>query len=394
MMKGIRANIVNILYCLWVSVCAVLFSCAGADDSPAADVGKPQEEPVYVSFKLSLQRATVAEVSRGAVPDNPFGGELWGDDYVSSEAIAFDDRLLRTSLYISLYESTGGSYVGQIVDLTCIGLSQTSVADTYIFVGALQLADTDISTEELQRKTVKMMVTANVSDDEGMLTGPGLTQTDAGPGSMTYECIGQTEDFNYIPMWGVCTKSLAGIKQGERFDMGQVSLLRAMAKIEVGVNKDNPELEDVSVKSVAVSRVNRKGYVMPGKWNELAETSDLSFAQTLRIPSEAGRAEKRSFGKNAVPDLCFYLPECANAQGDDEIVMTVTYAVGGEVRQGSIHLCPYTDGKPDGAPLWDIVRNHHYWYVITSVGANREDGLRFKVTIEDMEKGGEWTYEY
>lgn len=388
-MKGISVN--TILYCLWVSVCAVLFSCAGADDSPAADDGS-QDEEMYVSFRVSLQSAPEAGYSRGTVPDNPLGGTLWGDDYVSSDAIPFEDRLLRTSLHISVYDVADGSYVGEIVDMTCIGLSQTSMANVYLFVGVLQLDDTSLTTEALRKKTVRMMVTANVADEQGVLTGVDLTSENAGPGSMTYDRIGRVEDFNFIPMWGVCTTSLAGIQQGLRYDMGQVPLLRSMAKIEVSVNEDDPDLDNVSVNSVTVSRVNTKGYVLPGKWNELASTSDLGFAETMRIPSGAGGVE-RSFSSNGARNIWFYLPECANGQGEDEIVMKVAYTVGTDEREGVIHLCPYTDGKPDGAPLWNVVRNHHYWYRITGIGADVE-GFRIKVTIEDMEKGGEWTYEY
>jgi len=371
---------------LSVLLASCIYDSGPFDDGAAAD----DPEAVYMSFTLSTAGASTRAASRGAAPDD--AGDAWADGYVPSDAVEFEERILRDRFCAAFYDTADGSYLGRLDNIICSDYAQSASGGIYEFHGTLRLYDSGMTVEKLRTKSVRMMVAANMpAEMPDALLGEGLRSVGGGLGSLTSNYAGREGDFEAIPMWGVCTASLRGIEPGEVYDMGSISLLRSMAKIEVCVKKDATPGK-LSIESVTVANANTSGCVLPGKWNELAKTEDLKFGETLRIPDKTGVGTMRFHKADANGAIVFYLPECRNAQGDSEVFMTVGYTLGGESHEGIIRFCPYTDdGAPVGRPLWDIVRNHHYKYEIAH---SESGGFLFRVRIEDMEKGGEWTYEY
>lgn len=380
---------------LFMLFAPALCSCV-YDDAPSTPAST-DPDAMYISFSLVMHGGQRLPVSRAGVPD-PDG--IWGGNYVPGDATAFDERIPEGSLHATLYDADG-SCLGKLVNILCTSIRRDEAGDDiYEFRGMLALRNTSITTEDLSAKTaVRMMVTAygDGTSIPSVMEDTGLSVEDAGLGSLAYsDCYGiPGNSFTAIPMWGVCTHSLAGIMQGKVLDIGSVKMLRSMAKIEVGVSAD-PEagLENVTVTGVTVNRLNTGGYVLPGKWNKLAGTGDLEFSNTIRIPADVKTMTNCRFS-NMEPSkpLVFYLPECVNSEGDSEIVITVEYKVGIDEKTGNIYIRPYENGKPVADTLWDIVRNHYYQYEITAVGSTDED-LRFNVTIADMEKGGDYVLGY
>lgn len=365
------------LCCLLAAVCTGLASCA--HEEPATGDGT-NPQALYVTFRLAASGVSEGRAaSRAGAPNDTEGGS-WGDSYVSSEAAGFEERILKGQFHVTFYDAQTGSYAGRLENILCTDYTTSGSDRIYEFHAELRLADASISVEQLRQKTMKMMVVANIPD----ITDASLTAAlsdDNGLGSLKYGYIGQPDDnFTAIPMWGVCTPNLSSITPGFTYDIGTVNLLRAMAKIEVCVDRTNKSLDDVNVKSVTVSRANTSGYGLPGSWNNINETTDLTFAKTLRVPDDVETVQNRVFGKADNNDsVIFYLPECENAAGDEEITMSVTYTVESEEREGTIRLCPYTNGHPDGqSERWNIVRNHHYRYEITGIGV-----IKFTASVHD-----------
>ena len=364
----------NIMICCLLA--AGLSSCI-YDEYQVVDDRNPQA--LYVAFRLTA--AVVPEsaaTSRSSEPDNA-GDGAWGNDYSSSEPIEFEEKILKDKFHVAFYDSGNNSYVGCLDDILCTELTQSGSGGIYTFHGELKLEDIGMTVEELRQKKVKMMVVANIPDIPDVLLKRGLS--DSGLGSLIYEYIGQEGDFPAVPMWGVSSPDLSAIAPGKTLNLGTVNLLRVMAKVEVCVNRADPTLAPVNVKSVTVNRVNVSGYGLPGNWNGIGKTSDLKFSETLRIPDDATPVSRVFAKADNQGAVIFYMPECGNSPGAEEIVLTVTYTVDSEERQGIIRLCPYANGSPsNGNELWDVVRNHHYRYEIASIGV-----LKFKVSVH------EWT---
>lgn len=379
---------------LLVLACVGFSSCVCEDE--ACIDGGDDPHALCVSFRLSMKHVSSAmtKSTRGVAPSNP-GNGIWGDEYEKSEAIPFEETILKERFHVTLYNAACGSCVGWLDNILCTRFGQSGSEDLYEFRGFLRLRDPETTVEDLRRLTVRMMVLANQPDVSLGLLRSDMSDIDAGPGSFRYYYVGQQGDFPAIPMWGVCESGLSTITPGETFDMGEVSLLRSMAKVEVRMNRDDENLDNVHVERVTVNRINTAGYTLPGRWNGLDDTGNLEFRETLRVPTVVGSGKDRTFTqKQKDGGIVFYLPERVNT-ADDEIVLTVAYTVGSDKRTGEIYFRPYDEetGKPKDTPLWDIVRNHHYQYTIVGVGPVHDD-LRFKVSISDMEKGGDYVFDY
>lgn len=371
-----RITLNMMICCLLAAVCTGLSSCAHDEDPTANDVN-PQA--LYVAFRLTTSVVSgPSTTSRGSVPDNTDKG-AWGDGYSSSETIEFEEKILKDKFHVVFYDFGDNSYVGCLDNILCTELTQSGAGGIYTFHGELKLEQTGMTVEQLRQKSVKMMVIANMPDVPEASLKNGLS--DSGLGHLTYDYIGQEGDFQAVPMWGVASPDLSAITPGKTLNLGTVSLLRAMAKVEVCVNRADPNLNNVNVKSVTVNRANISGYGLPSNWTGIGETSDLKFAETLRIPDDATPVSRTFAKADDQGAVIFYMPECRNNPGDDEIILTVIYTADSEEREGTIRLCPYANGRPgNGSELWDVIRNHHYRYEIASIGV-----IKFKVSVH------EWT---
>lgn len=372
-----------------VVVCSILSSCIYDEDPFPGEIGT-DPQALYMSFRISARNTSVMTTkSRSISPDDGHSVK-WGDYYESSKAVEFEDRILKDCFHVTFYDSTDKHYVGCLENIYCTDLTQVGTDDVYEFRGVLQFPIPSPTLEQLRGMSVRMNITANIPG----ITSDRLQSSQNDLGTVVYNFIGQENAFPAIPMWGVSTCPLKGIAPGQTLNMGSVSMLRAMAKIEVCVDRSNENLADVTINNVCINRTNSSGYGLPKAWNTVEKTDSLKFSETLRVPADS-QGESRVFDKTNADksSVIFYLPECENS-ADSEIIMTVNYMVGEEPRTGEIRLCPYSEGKPKGAPLWDIVRNHHYCYEITNVSRNSDEDLRFKVTIADMEKGGDYVFDY
>jgi len=333
-----------------------------------------------VNFCLIMGGAGSAEsVSKAGVPDTDAASK-WGDNYVSEGAIAFENSLLCSAFSVSVLDRAGTHRMGHLEALSCIAVDRGNNKIAYDFLGDLVFED-GFGPEDFKKDICKLEVVANV------------TPTGGASDELTYSFIGTpSDDFRAIPMWGVTEIDLSGLVPGKRINVGDISLLRAMAKVEVALSAELAR--SIDILSVSVSPCNRIGYVLPGGWDRVSDTAEINFDECVRIPSSPLALEpfkSSSRGKSAA----FYMPECVNS-ADNEILLTVRYydndaATEGE---GRLHICRYNDERPAAnAALWNIIRNHIYRYTVTGLPGGSEE-LKFNASIIDMVDGGTINFEY
>lgn len=341
----------------------------------------PEVDALVVSFRVAVPSPAASRAATPPVPDNGDAGSDWSH-YLEGEEIEFENTLLARNFTVTLYNATDNSYLGRVTAFVLDKVTaSTGTADYYEFRGVLELQNTNMTEAELGAITAKMAITANGEPTDAQKTS-GLADMN-GLAALTFSKIGQQADFEAIPMWGVATKSLSGIKKGVVFDFGDISLLRAMAKIEVNFDRsETSTVKDLELTGVTMNRTNPSGYLLPGNWSGIAETTTLKFEETLRIPSGLTPSE-RSFSTSSDDGaIIFYVPEIKNATGTDEIKLTVGYKdADGADQTGEIRFVKYgTDGKPVADPTpWDIIRNHHYSFTITNVNTA---GQNIELTID------------
>lgn len=347
-----------------------LTGCVTDGEGPdCPDRPDPEVDALVVSFRVAVPSPADSRAATPPVPDNGDEGTDWSD-YLKGEEIEFENTLLARNFTVTLYNATDNSYLGRVTAFVLDKVTaSTGTADYYEFRGVLELQNTNMTEAELGAITAKMAITANGEPTDAQKVAE-LSATN-GLAALTFSKIGQQADFDAIPMWGVATKSLSGIKKGVVFDFGDISLLRAMAKIEVNFDRsETSTVKDLELTGVTMNRTNPSGYLLPGNWSGIAETTKLEFKETLRIPSGLTPSE-RSFSTTSDDGaIIFYVPEINNATGTDEIKLTVGYKdADGADQTGEIRFVKYgTDGKPVADPTpWDIIRNHHYQFVITDI---------------------------
>lgn len=400
----IRVSIPMVMFCLGLT------SCIYEDGTEPDTTGNSSD--LMVSFTLRLERGRDGSeaarslsmiASRASDYD---GSQTWGTIIPTDPGNIFDNRLLKEHFHMLLLDKGTNKVVGKM-ESDNMNVLIYDPNDEYTIMQFWGVLDTELSITELDSDDkYKVMIFAN-----GNACSIGLGEVFSGPG-MSFSHIGQPgniyssgKSFDAIPMWGVAEAKLKGIKPGERQNIGEVSMLRSMAKIIVDVDADEngdlkEEVKGVKLTALTVTHCNTNGEMLPKGWNTVTDTKNLSIKNTLHIP--VSPAPVTDFGKSfvvnetdkGVTSFEFYVPEYDNSIVA-EFLLKVKYSVdGSEEKEGEIHICKYEEGQPiTGYALWPIVRNHIYHYTITSAGPTM-DALRFNVSIADMENGGEFNYEY
>lgn len=393
-------------------LCLALSSCVYDDGTEPDTPSDPSD--LMVSFTLRMERSrsgreTAYGTTRaGGRASDYDGSQTWETIDPTDPGNDFDNRLLKEHFHMLLLEKETNKVVGKMEHDNMDVLIYDPYED-YNIVKFWGILDTNLSTEALSYDDrYKVMIFAN--GDEPCATALGDIL--AGDG-ITFSHIGQPGDrnsggraFDAIPMWGVAEAKLSGIKPGKQKEIGEVSMLRSMAKIVVDLDTDSEgglteDVKGVRLKSLTVSNVNTNGVMLPANWGTITDTKSLKIENTLRIPNPVKTATDFGNGltvattDKGVTSIEFYVPEYDN-KANAEFLLKVKYTVGDdtEEKEGEIHICKYENGQPAANyTLWPIVRNHIYQYTITKVGPTVDD-LRFRVKIARMEKGGEYVFEY
>lgn len=306
----------------------LLASCSRNDEVAVAE---GEEGKVQVTFTLKLDNESSASRAMSRAEDN-----TWGDEYNYDLGNDYDNRI--NDLQVVIYE--GNTFKCKVTNLS---FYKNEEKNEYTYLGSIS--------ETLTANTVyKIMVFANCADI--------TSETDLSDLSYTYnENMG-------IPMWGVITQTLT-LVPGSRQELGEISLLRAFAKVEVSMN-----VEGYTLQSVSIDNSNKQGYCLPKDYTLVGNTTDLDREEDTDITTfnpykDSEKIEDRTF-TNENGTYYIYLPEYNNSTNAAKIQVTVKNNTTNEEKPYDLEFKDYVNGAPTGDP-YDIVRNHIYRYTITGV---------------------------
>ena len=305
----------------------LLASCSRNDEVAVAE---GEEGKVYVTLTLSINGEEAGSRATWENYDNPDAGDKWEN--------TIDD------LQIRIYEATTNKYVGKVDDLVPLMENKYS--------GTLSKATWQANTN------YKVMVFANcpLIDESVDISTLSYSHTDI-------------NKIDYIPMWGVTTAQF-NLTPGVSEQIGEIKLLRSMAKVEIIMNADG-----YTIDNIAVDKSNTQGYCLPLGYNSVAETDKLDMEGTSPASFHPYTTdtpiEKKQDGKYYI-----YLPEYDNSTDAAKIQVTVndeTY---------DLEFKDYENGAPKDGTQYDIVRNHIYRYTITGVNDGKLK-LEYRVLLWD-----------
>ena len=304
-----------------IMLCMVMAACSDSDDDAVGT------EDVSVAFTLTVADATSTRA------DN----DGW-DDYSPGQDGILNENMVNTDdIIIAIYDDKGNK-VDIVEDLRVTKISDASGTGTmYAITGVWRNAKPNVE------RAKRLMVMANCN-----------TSVWSDPSMLTYDLNQGTR--KYIPMWGV-VKIPATLTLGKQNKLHNIRMLRAMAKVSVKLRDDMTDY-GYAIGSMTVNNYNTKGYCVPKTFNEVDNTSDVRFANSLNVLDS--HADKIALPITAP----LYLPEYDNS-GTNPTTITVKLNRNGKLEGTyTLEFRNYdSDGKPIGS-TYPIQRNHYYQYWI------------------------------
>lgn len=304
-----------------IMLCMVMAACSDSDDDAVGT------EDVSVAFTLTVADATSTRAENDG----------W-DDYSPAQDGILNENMVNTDdIIIAIYDDKGNK-VDIVEDLRVTKISDASGTGTmYAITGVWRNAKPNVE------RAKRLMVMANCN-----------TSVWGDPSTLTYDLL--PEERKYIPMWGV-VKIPATLTLGKQNKLHNIRMLRAMAKVSVKLRDDMTDY-GYAIGSMTVNNYNTKGYCVPKTFNEVDNTSDVRFANSLNVfDSHADKIELPTTAP-------LYLPEYDNS-GTNPATITVNLNRNGKLEGTyTLYFRNYdSDGKPTG-PTYPIQRNHYYQYLI------------------------------
>lgn len=304
-----------------IMLCMVMAACSDSDDDAVGT------EDVSVAFTLTVADATSTRAENDG----------W-DDYSPAQDGILNENMVNTDdIIIAIYDDKGNK-VDNVEDLRVTKISDASGTGTmYAITGVWRNAKPNVE------RAKRLMVMANCN-----------TSVWSDPSKLTYDLL--PEERKYIPMWGV-VKIPAALTLGKQNKLHNIRMLRAMAKVSVKLRDDMTDY-GYAIGSMTVNNYNTKGYCVPKTFNEVDNTSDVRFANSLNVLDS--HADKIELPTTAP----LYLPEYDNS-GTNPATITVNLNRNGKLEGTyTLYFRNYdSDGKPTG-PTYPIQRNHYYQYLI------------------------------
>lgn len=304
-----------------IMLCMMMAACSDSDDDAVGT------EDVSVAFTLTVADATSTRA------DN----DGW-DDYSPGQDGILNENMVNTDdIIIAIYDDQGNK-VDNVEDLRVTKISDASGTGTmYAITGVWRNAKPNVE------RAKRLMVMANCN-----------TSVWSDPSTLTYDLL--PEERKYIPMWGV-VKIPATLTLGKQNKLHNIRMLRAMAKVSVKLRDDMTDY-GYAIGSMTVNNYNTKGFCVPKTFNEVDNTSDVRFANSLNVLDS--HADKIALPITAP----LYLPEYDNS-GTNPTTITVKLNRNGKLEGTyTLYFRNYdSDGKPTG-PTYPIQRNHYYQYLI------------------------------
>ena len=323
---------------LLAMVCA-LVSCSENGDEPVAEAQR-----YYAGFYL-----TVGDV--GASRATPTDGTY-------DPGSGYENYIDLTTVRLLLFSNDGtDAYLGEMTEFDIRPLSSGLGSKRYKLEAS--------TTHDISSGKFKIMILANwpnhgvrIRDKEAVF-------------SHEYQYKSSTlSASNLIPLYGIKAVNIdGGIRENESVNLGDIHLLRAMAKIEV-IYEDDPD--NVWPMTPTLVGHNDRGFCAPtGVMNEeeyVKHSYDEDYVDYVSIPADATAqmAEMDFIEVTPGKDWVAYVPEYNN-QTEAHTYIKINFPdatlADGTVPEGTPN--PIAPGRVDfklGGSYYDIRRN--YWYKI------------------------------
>lgn len=267
----------------------------------------------------------------------------WGDGYENQSGSEFETALLDGQVQVLITDADCDEEYA-ITDLWCKKVSDETLFMVYEYVGRIEAKDL----ETMRNVTNgKFNIIANAGTNAGLDEDVKFTRS------------GRAGDFEAIPMWGVTTVDFSKLVPNNALNIGDVTLLRSMAKVMIDLDTDSTNCIR-SIESVTISTTNKDGYLLPEGWKAIVSTGNLN-RHSARVPGQTPTGPiKYTMDENSHVE--FYLPEIFNST-DDEITLTIEYTTDFGPMTGMLYFRRYADGKPGDTSL-DLLRNYLYHFVV------------------------------
>lgn len=354
------------------AACLAATACSGGS-------GSGEEEPRY-DMRLYLRVSTEDSAHTRA-------NGTWQEPYDTDTDFWFENRVRNVDVY--LYDDAGKllTRLEPVVDPTAEGPCDFAVGFNY------QSGWLKIDADGNKTLSGRLVVVAN-----SLLTGNVLDEVRFSRLVSSAPAGGSDLANTLIPMWGICTLTDIPVEPGVHYPTDgsriEVSLLRAMAKITIRLDKE--VRDDYELKEAALVGHCEYGNIVPTGAAGVVKTGELSVdgcfnpvepGATTRYPLTVYECEETDLdgSKVQVENLIGYVPERTNP-GNEEFYIDVTKVVSrktgetidaagtsdGSGRYGDdfrIYFTKYADGQPSESPddRYDVVRNHSYIFTIDDI---------------------------
>ena len=356
-----------LLHMMWVSVLGMLTaSCSQEADDPTLAADK---EKVMIRFTIALDEPKAASRSwEGYDPESGKKGEIGS---------VAENKIDPSTVQVLIYDMNG-TLMGELKEVTVDDPADDDADNNqhlynqhlYDLTGAFE-ADAD----QVAALDFKLMVFANATRMTNL--------NDIA--SLQYE---YAEGAN-IPMWGIATFEDVNLSEsisvGTATNVGNIYMLRSMAKIEVSLSKES--IAGYTLTSATLNKAMKNGIVMPklrkpdatadASIKDLVATTALGIDEVFNPLTGAPRTNAR-FTESDDDTFYIYVPEYDVATEDDALQITLDF---GDGNPKSFKHGLYSDGGYQNA--WNVVRNHYYKYEVT---VNSGEDLEIIITIKAWNK--------
>lgn len=316
----------------------------------------PADEARSIMFTVSL--------------DNQRTKATWNDEYPSEVGVPFDYRIMPDELRVVVFDADGNR-IGTIQDLGYWPIDENHTQ--YQFVGLMPEGFAE-NFNEGSNSSYKFMVLANCGDN---LSGEQYI-------TYSHSQLNPTSEDSSIPMWGVKLADMSPLVDQETHDLGEISLLRAAAKIEVKLSNDLKAKGTTFINSATLKYYNQTGYVLPSGAMSVSDTRSLDQENCMRLYRHA--AVNLPFYKDEkTGDYYIYVTEYDNKNYSGERnKISLSFMINGVEKhfEDAISFCQYSGGKPLENSHYNIVRNHIYEFEILSIAG---DNLTLNYTVADWQ---------
>ena len=296
----------------------------------------------------------------------------WEEEYDKEVGVPFDFRIMPDDLRIVIFTAKG-ERIGVIDELDYWPINEAHTE--FQFMGKMPREILEYINASGQTQDYRFMVLANCADNTSGEEYITYSQAQLDPRNET----------SAIPMWGVKVADVKPLYNSSNLDLGDISLLRAAAKIEVKLC-DKLKKDGTTINSATLKYYNQTGYVLPSGWSQVADTKKLDQENCFRIYRHA--AINMPFIKDEKSgDYYIYITEYDNINYTDERnKISIEFTVNGEVKyfEDAISFCEYENGAPLEDSHYNIVRNHIYEFEVLSIAGS---SLVLEYTVAD------WTTE-